>query len=317
MSKQFPDQIGWHNWGALMCDGQLFEPLVRAVCARHQLPFHRLEAGFPGTHAVFVVDGAAVVKLYAPLGLPDAYAERRVYAALANHPLPLTPRYLGEGELEYQGRTWSYIACEYIEGSAVREVWPGLTQAQRQELARSVAEWAQAYHRLPDLFSSDLPLSASGWRRAYASQLAHSLDLLADGGWPEALLESLRALAEALAPELRDGPLALVHGDLTEDHLLIAPQRRALIDFADSRMAPVAYEWMALWFGLFQRDPEAFIAYLSACGTQWNAQQRSVALGAVLVHNYGAPTLLDAWGRQSAPPQSTAQLLEALWPPCA
>ena len=63
----FPDSIGWENWGSLMTDAALFEPLVRKALAREGLSGERVRAGYPGTNAVFTVDDTYVVKLYAPL----------------------------------------------------------------------------------------------------------------------------------------------------------------------------------------------------------------------------------------------------------
>ena len=47
--KEFPKHIGWDNWGSMMCDAELFSPLVSEALTAHGLPLFPIEAGFPGT----------------------------------------------------------------------------------------------------------------------------------------------------------------------------------------------------------------------------------------------------------------------------
>src|SRR5689334_4685658 len=56
------------EYAARFTDPAYWRPYVAAVCARHGLgPCAAIQAGRPGTHAVFVVDERVVVKLYSPL----------------------------------------------------------------------------------------------------------------------------------------------------------------------------------------------------------------------------------------------------------
>lgn len=294
----FPRRITWDNWGALMGDVNLFAPLVKKACASFGYEPTEIRAGFPGTHAVFCVDECYVVKIYAPLQLPDEAAERACYRAIAAHAVPLTPALYAQGVLREEGHTWPYIVIEYLPGKAVRDVWGAMPDAARGEIARELADWAVKYHALPDPFAADSPLSKDGWERERGRMLKKNLARLRDEfSARESLVEELSRFAKArLAARARD--TMLIHSDLTEDHLLIEGQRRFVIDFADSRMAYECLEWVPLWFGLLARDSAAFGAFLDGCGHALTEDTRGELLLGVLLHGFGAPILADALGER-------------------
>lgn len=283
--KGFPQHIGWDNWGTLMCDVALFSPLVSEALAAHCLPLAPIEAGYPGTHAVFRA-GNFVVKLYAPLDISDEYAERRCYRAARG--IPLIPKLYGEGVLHAGGYDWPYIILEHMAGTAVRDIWATMGAHARTEAMRALGTWAKAYHALPDPFSPASPLSTKGFvnnRRATATQTAVKL-----GHFGEMALHNFDALCA------RERPV-LIHGDLTEDHLLIRNGKYAVIDLADSMMCFPQAEWICVWFELTRRDPDPFYAFLEASGRNWTVQARKDMMTAALLHRFGANILSD-WSKR-------------------
>jgi Ser/Thr protein kinase RdoA (MazF antagonist) len=269
-----------------MCDTELFAPLVSRALAAHGLPLSPIEAGFPGTHAVFRA-GGYVVKLYAPLDIPDEYAERRCYRA-ANG-MPLIPRLYGEGILRAGTYDWPYIVTEFMPGKAVRELWPEMGARERADAMRALGAWAKAYHALPDPFEPSSPLSIEGFERARRETAERTKAKLGDFGKRAILnLDSLCA---------RERP-TLIHMDLTEDHLLIAEGGYAVIDLADSRMNFEQAEWICVWFELTRRDPDAFFAFLNASGRNWDAGARMDMMTAALLHGFGA-NILNSWSEKT------------------
>lgn len=284
--KEFPSRVGWDNWGSIMLDAELFAPLVAQALQACGLPRADIEAGYPGTHAVFRA-GDYVVKLYAPLDIPDAYAERRCYRAARG--LPLIPRLYGEGVLHAGGYDWPYIVVAHMPGRAAREIWPGMDAPARRDAMAALGAWARAYHDLPDPFDSYSDLSAAGFlarRRAFAERAAAQL-----GGFGEAALLNLDDL---FARE----ELKLIHGDFTEDHLLISDGEYAVIDLADSMMNVEQAEWLCPWFELTRMDSDAFFAFLEASGRNWDAQARTDMMSATLLHRFGVD-ILKSWSKRT------------------
>lgn len=284
--KGFPARIGWDNWGSLMCDAELFSPLVSQALAAHGLPLSPIVAGYPGTHAVFRA-GDYVVKLYAPLGIPDEYAERRCYRA-ANG-IPFIPRLYGEGVLRAGGHEWPYIINQYMPGRAVREIWAEVDARERADAMGALGAWTKAYHALPDPFEASSPLSADGFQREWRETAVRAAAKL--GEFAQTALESLDGLCA------RERPV-LVHADLTEDHLLISGDGYAVIDLADSRMTVEPVEWLCVWFELTRRDPGAFFTFLASSGRNWNARARKDMMAAALLHGFGA-NILNSWAQRT------------------
>jgi hypothetical protein len=284
--KEFPARIGWDNWGSIMCDAELFTPLVSEALAAHGLSQSPIAAGFPGTHAVFRA-GSYVVKLYAPLDIPDEYAERRCYRA-ANG-LALIPRPYGEGVLRAGGHEWPYVITQFMPGRAAREIWAEMNARERADAMRALGAWTKAYHALPDPFEASSPLSADGFNRGWRETAARAAEKLGEFGQAALLtLEGLRA---------RERPV-LVHADLTEDHLLISEDGYAVIDLADSRMTLEPVEWLCVWFELTRRDPTAFFTFLESSGRNWDVRARKDMMASALLHGFGA-NILNSWAQRT------------------
>lgn len=284
--KEFPKRIGWDNWGSFMCDAELFAPLVSEALAAHGLPLSPVEAGYPGTHAVFRA-GDYVVKIYAPLDISDEYAERRCYRAARG--MPRIPKFYGEGVLQAGGYDWPYIITQYMPGKAIREIWASMGARERADAMIALGTWAKAYHSLPDPFDAFSPLSADGFLRGSRAMAERTAAALGDFG--AAALSNLNDLFS------REKPV-LVHADLTEDHLLISGDKYAVIDLADSRMSVEPVEWICVWFELTRRDPEAFFTFLRASGRNWDARARMDMMSAALLHGFGA-NILNSWSERT------------------
>ena len=56
---------GWSSWRMIFQSIKDFEPLIKYIFNRHNLPFTEIEHCTPGTNAVFKV-GGLVAKIFAP-----------------------------------------------------------------------------------------------------------------------------------------------------------------------------------------------------------------------------------------------------------
>ena len=82
----------WAEWGEMFTNVAQWAPVVRAICRKEGIPCRDLEAGYPGTNAVYIVDRTCVVKVYAPFCHEDYALECDLYPILARDPQipPLT-----------------------------------------------------------------------------------------------------------------------------------------------------------------------------------------------------------------------------------
>lgn len=87
----------WAEWGQMFTDVEQWAPVVRAICRREALSCQDIEAGYPGTNAVYIVDRAYVVKVYAPFCHKDCDLECDLYPLLAFDSQIPAPRLLAHG----------------------------------------------------------------------------------------------------------------------------------------------------------------------------------------------------------------------------
>jgi hypothetical protein len=119
-----------------------------------------------------------------------------------------------------------------------------------------------------------------------------------------------------------DERLRLLNGDLTEDHLLLIwrddqYQIDALIDWADSLVGCVEYEWIPLWFGLCQKKLDFFSSIMRSYDPSLvideHFQERMTAY--TFIHRFGAD-IIAYWLRRQKPKtiETLPELMAWLWP---
>lgn len=342
----------WHDWGEIFLDVPTWAPLVREICRRADLPCHTIVAGYPGSNAVFIVNRSdpahrVVVKIYAPLCPEDYEFERELHPLLAQIPELGAPMLLDHGVLVSETR-WPYVVLSFVPGEPIREVREAISDKNLMCIAADLGRRVRALHALPLDVVISLDVTAASWQRYVRDQIPRTIKALnRESLLPQRLLgqipayvadvldvapcdraaPSVRALADSasLAGECDPGcdGLVLVSGDITEDHILLREVAGAwrisgLIDFADARVAPRDYEWVALWFGALDRDAGALSAFLRAYDpkTKLDAAFYRRALAFTLLHEFGALIIVETLPRRlQAKITEMDELLEALWQP--
>ncbi|MBN2393978.1 MAG: phosphotransferase, partial [Anaerolineae bacterium] len=259
----------WAEWGRMFTNTAQWTAAVREICHRHNQPVEHIEAGYPGTNAVFVVDDAYVVKIYAPFCPEDFELECELYTLLGSNPRLPVPQLIVQGVLEDQIR-WPYIIIDFKPGAPIREVRDHIPRHNLLRIAAELGEMTRELHRTPLEPLTSLAHTQSSWQQfVYQRQVEVAVPTLWEGVFTEALVAEIPAfLASALTPG-EATPLALLNGDLTEDHILL--ERRngkwrisGLIDFGDALVGAQEYEWVALWFSALDRDYEGLTAFMTA-----------------------------------------------------
>jgi hygromycin-B 7''-O-kinase len=314
-----PAAVSWDNWGSLFLEVDLWRPVVRRICqASAVTSANHIEAGFPGGCAVFIVDRQVVIKLYPPMMQRDFYREREVYGLLAGR-LPHLPRWLGDGIYPDQ-IDWPYLLLEFREGVAIRDVFEEITPDNRLQIARELGGMLRIVH---DTAVADLTAfypSPAAWAQFLAKRRADCIAELRQKSYlPETVLAELAAFIRAI--DLRVERPILINADLTEDHLLLIKRENqwhisALIDWADAEVGAPEYEWIALWFGLCQRDGAMFREILRVYDPGWRLDDAFLdrVMAFTLLHRFGAGIIEHVLAQDGRPPISTlADLRKQLW----
>lgn len=310
-----PRVESWSAYRRVFGKRRVWTKGVGEICARHGIPARRLETTYPGTCIVLLVNRRRLVKLFPPFLAGDCAVEASALAAVRRARVR-APRVVARGVLRDRS-AWPYLILAPLPGRPVREVMTRLPRRSRLAIMAAAGRILRRVHaadphalprraalRLPELTARAL----AGFRRA--------------GVFSPALLRDLgRRLPGLLRPA---GRPRLVHGDLNEDHVLVARRRgrwivTGLIDFADARLGDPAHEWMPVWLGLLGRDAANFRAFLAGFSPRLRvtAAWRDRAAASVLVHDFAPQAVCAALkaDRVRSRAMDWNSLRDWLWPP--
>lgn len=316
-----PIPQGWQDWGRMFADTALWRPVVRQICRQEGVAAaDEVEAGYPGSCAVFVVDGRVVVKIYPPMLQRDFWREQEVYRLLGKRLGRTLPAVLAQGVFQDEIE-WPYLVLEFRPGQAIREVRRLIPADNLLGLAQEVGELIRAVHDTPLDGLQHFDPRPAVWQEFVRQRQTAILEELREKAiLPEEIVADIAAAFEEGEPGLpADFQPRLLNADLTEDHLLLVEQEgrwriSALIDWADAEVGATAYEWPALWFGCCQRDPMMLRPILRAYDPDRRLDESfgRQALLHTLLHRFGADMV--AIGLEGRPVASLAELQARLWP---
>lgn len=253
MLPDVPDAAAY--WARFREDAA-FLPAVENIAARHGLGGALVRAG-GGGNIVFFAGERHVIKMCAPLFAGEIAAEVAFLEAVQGRIGVATPELVATGEIE----GWPYVVLGRISGEPIGRAWDGLDARARLRAAEDLGALAARLHGLPRGTIADV------WDTTFPELRARTVARHRGCGVPESCLEGVAAAVEelALAPP---GARALVHGDLTHEHVFVAPDGHvvALIDFADAQVADPRYEWSAIVCHALRSDRSATAAAMDAYG---------------------------------------------------
>jgi hygromycin-B 7''-O-kinase len=289
------------TYSAHFMDLGLWEPHARRVCQRHNLqPCDPIRPGLTGTYPTFIVANRWVIKFFGQLfgGAAAFQVERQANQLVAQQPELLAPAILASGHLleENLSWRWPYLILEFIPGVSIGEVYDQIGFGDKLALARQLGEITR---QLPSLKLEDFPFSrGQGWQ-PYLEFLEGQRSICVSNHreW-NSLPENLIAQIEGFLLPSREIvdlslPPALIHADITRDHLLGQIQNghwqtQALIDFGDAMIGDIFYELAALHLDTFQYDRRLLKTFLAAYGLS-NFQKQNFArkaLSVALLHQF-------------------------------
>lgn len=294
-----PAKIGWKAWSRAFTNPRLWAGPVRRIIGFHRLPAGRLGRTFPGTCAVFQVIPAPpaapyLIKIFPPQCRLDARTEAYCLRRFSRIKIP-SPPLLASGQLR---AGWPYLVLGLLPGKPVREL-PRINRAVFRKVGKIV-------RRIHDNRPPAPGIAWESWASFYSRR---RIELEKD--------PFLSRFAGVFLPLLENTRTALLHADITEDHILVAKGRiSGLIDFGDARLGPREYEWPALWFGACGRNPALFSSFIRGYGRPLAPDWRSRAMSATLLHKFVSRDIAKLAGKtpKKVADMEPGDLLNRLWP---
>ena len=317
-TKLLPAIQTWEEWAKKFTNAHIWKPAVQEICHRASIPFRNMQAGYPGTNAVFIVNQRFVVKIYSPFCHDDFFLERELLSKLGKNTLIPAPILLAQGIFEDR-ISWPYIVMTCLLGQPIRELKDKITRTNLMDIADHMGRIVKAIHQTPITSLNNLDHSRNGWNRYVQKQQKSIVKKLQDRNiLPDSVVQSIPSfVASELTKynEIYCNQLNLVHGDLTEDHWLLHTNQ---CQFADAKISPPTYEWTALWFGALGRKHDMLISFMSSYNHNIIIDDNFYrhALAYTFLHEFGAEIIEFVLQEEvKAHPVSIDQLLEVLWMP--
>jgi len=309
----------------IFLDVPTWAPLVGEICTRAHLPCNSIESGYPGSNAIFIINRQqpahrAVVKIYAPFCHEDYAFEREIHVLLERTPELGAPRLIAHGQLTAPGRStvrralesssaWPYVVLSFVPGEPIRDVRHELDDHNLLNIAEELGRRLRHLHTIPLRTLSTLDVTRAGWQRYTQQQIVRATAALRrETALPQHVIDQVPAFVNTVLAEQGTPELVLVSGDVTEDHVIL--QRcgntwtiSGLIDFADARVAPREYEWVALWFSALGRNTSSLGAFMKGYDPTQALDRAFLrqAMAYPFLHEFGALIISETLSPKKAP----------------
>lgn len=260
----------WETWGRVFRSIAHFTPLVKHIFAIEGLDFAPLENCKPGTNGVFRV-GDYIAKVFVPPesgynSEPDYRAE--LYAMERANALGVSvPKLVAKGEIQDR-YLFRYLVMDYVHGETLGDIKGSLKTRQKVRIGKNLRNIVQAWATPCEDFNGVDVIARTLASKRWASSPA-----------------ALRVDQRQYLSSLKLQPRVYVHGDLTEDNLIVdANGGITVVDFADSLCAPSVYEDMTIICDAFSFDRDFLRGYYGNISVE---ELADLCLKAILCHEYG------------------------------
>lgn len=263
------------DWSKIYDKSEPFEALVRHILALHSLPVLPLGKTTPGSHAVFHV-GKVIVKVFAPdtvgWNCEEDFTTEITAMQRANELGIPTPKLLAHGRIEDK-YLFRYLIMDFVDGTEFGKA--KLSDAEKFAVGQKLRAMCDTMNTSCEKFNSyDVKQGA--------------IDSDKWGNFPESFQnERLGWLNSRQFTNL-----VYTHGDIHNDNAIYTPDGEVVIlDFADSVIAPVSYEYAALIPGLFEFEKP----YLDGFMPGWSVEDLAdILTEGLLMHRFGANIIIDS-----------------------
>lgn len=267
----------WHTWGKVFMSKEAFEPLIRKIFSDHGLDDAPIENCKPGTNGVFKV-GNYLIKIFVPLASGyDASQDYTTEVFGLNYSASLgipVPAIVAKGEIEDR-YNFKYLILDYIKGTSLGDLKDRLSKEEKEiigaKLKKIVLKWGKNLEAFNDIDPLKRTQKSLKWQ-----------------GAPLKIKETQNKLIHDLDEKV------FVHGDLTADNILVDKDLNiTIIDFADSLLAPSAYELMPIIGDAFSFDLDFLRGFYGHLDKDKIVED---FIKGTLIHEYGFMTLNHLFG---------------------
>lgn len=267
---------GVASWADNYQSTEAFDPLVREIFLKHSLCYSGIKNLTPGSNAVFLA-GNLVIKIFSPkeagLSAGEVFFIEKAALKHANNTIP-SPHLLYSGTI-HDKYSFQYIIMDYIKGQEFKEKLKYYTSEQKRHFATVIKAMSN---------EMNIPIAGS------SIPVITKYDCIENSRWdhfPKSFCEDRLSVIRTMS---FDDPV-YVHGDLKAANVIIGEGDDIyIIDFADSHIAPIGYEWPFLVFGLFGCDNEMMAAFF---GDYRNDAFYTRLTNHLLMHKFGAFILMQ------------------------
>jgi serine/threonine protein kinase len=266
------DIYDWNSWGAVFQSIEAFRPLIEAIFIKEGLlGYDHLSNLTPGTNGVFKA-GGYVIKIFAPKESgantdADYHTElnsmKRAIEKGINTPRVIAASYIEDKYL------FRYLIMDYIEGQEAGSIIKNYSFHQKIDFVNKLKENLHKINTHP------------------AEEIDTELikNRAIDNKRWEKFSDTVKAQRENLLRAYELSSPVYVHGDITADNVMIDSEDNIfIIDFADSTIAPVEYEYPSIVFDLFDSDKE--MVYELTKDMYYDDFIEKLFMG-ILLHQYG------------------------------
>ncbi|MBE5967449.1 MAG: aminoglycoside phosphotransferase family protein [Lachnospiraceae bacterium] len=276
----FKNEISnWETWSVVFHSMEAFEPLVQYILKKENLPVVKLEECKPGTNAVFKA-GSYVVKVYAPkesgMQMESDYFTELFSMERAKKLGIHVPAVIAKGEIEDK-YVFKYIIMEYACGIELADIKTRLSDEDKRGIGKQLRDITDRWNTHCEAFNN-IEVKESALRNTRWNVL------------PANFVKERQDYVQSLA--MND--LVYVHGDLTEDNILVDDNNTVtIIDFADSLLAPKEYELTVLICEAFKFAGPYLEGFFETVDL---AEITEKCLNGLLLHNFGLNIIQDNIG---------------------
>ncbi|UFZ02868.1 aminoglycoside 3'-phosphotransferase/choline kinase family protein [Bradyrhizobium ontarionense] len=208
-------------------------PAGRDIAVAHGYGDARLVAFAAGTNLVAALNDGLILKVFPPFHRGKFLSERATLRVLARRLAEVaTPELLHEGERD----GWFYLIMTRLDGIPASDVWPQLSEPDRQHLLRQVGRVIGSVQRIPP---GELLTLGPRWSDFLQAQMAGCHARHQRLGLPQTLLAGLDDLLQEAAVLLPPNPQPVIlTGEYIPENFLVEREGggwrvSGLFDFGD------------------------------------------------------------------------------------
>lgn len=266
------DIIDWNSWGEVFQSIEDFRELIKAIFIKEKLTgYEDIWNLTPGTNAVFRV-GNYVAKIFVPKESGyDSEKDYNVELEAMNMAIEKginTPKVIVASSIKDK-YLFRYIIMEYLNGKEASKVLN-----------------AYSYDKKMD-FVDRLKVNLNKLNSEQIENIDSSFIIdkaINNKRWDKCSTEVKNQII-ALLRNYKVDKCVYVHGDIIADNVMINEKRELfIIDFADSTIAPIEYEWPPIIFELFYFDKDMTKRFMGDMNYDEFIEKLFMA---ILLHEFG------------------------------